>query len=142
MKGLNSLAPSSIHDSHQPWSSELRPLREGWALTTELSPPCGGKATGHGAQTPQGGTGTGHGAWSPWERDGHRPRSSVPLGEGWALATELGPPGRGTATGHGAQSPSGRDSHHHGTQSPSGSSAAWSPQQDEPEFLALKDCAS
>ena len=61
---------------------ELSPLREGWALATELGPPGGGMASSHGAQSPKGGMGTGHGARSPWERDGHRPRSSVPLGEG------------------------------------------------------------
>ena len=67
MKGLNSLALSSIHDSHQPRSSEL-------------SPPRGGTATGHGAQTPQGGKATGHGAQSPSWREGHWPRSSDPSG--------------------------------------------------------------
>ena len=73
-------------------------------------------------------TATSHGARSPLGRDGQRPWSWVPLGEERPAAMELSPPWGGTATGHGAGSPW-------------GSSAAWTPQQDDPEFLVLKDCA-
>lgn len=91
MKGLNSLTPSSIHDGHQPQSSELSPPQGGTATGHGAQTPQGGMGTGHGARSPQGGTATGHEAQSPSGRDGHQPRSSVPLGEGWPLATSSVP---------------------------------------------------
>lgn len=115
MKGLNSLTPSSIHDGHQPQSSELSPPLWRDSAPSRSSDPLGGTATGHGAQSPSGRDS--HWPWSPVLGEGWASSwSSVPRG-GWPSATGSVPQGGtapatepspgGTATGHGAQSPAG-----------------------------------